>query len=254
MPASQIGAQLYTLRDFLKTPADIGKTLARVKKIGYDAVQISALGPIDSKELAKIMQNEGLVCAATHFNPEQMSNETQKVIDDHKLWNCKYTAIGGFFQKEFVTEDWLNFAKRYNDIAKKFAGSGITIGYHNHSHEMVRYDGRQALQILIEKLDPSVWFEIDTYWITHGGGDPAQWIDKVKGRIPCVHFKDMAIKTDRTQYMAEVGVGNLNWPRIIQSCKAAGVEWYLIEQDVCYRDPFDSLETSLKNLKEMGIN
>ncbi|HEX3356527.1 MAG TPA: sugar phosphate isomerase/epimerase [Tepidisphaeraceae bacterium] len=254
MPSSQIGAQLYTLRDFLKTPADIAKTLARVKKIGYDAVQVSALGPIDSKELAKILQNEGLVCAATHLNPDQMANETQKVIDDHKLWNCKYTAIGGFFQKQFVTQDWLDFSTRYNDIAKKFAGSGISIGYHNHSHEMVRYDGKQAMQILIEKLDPSVWFEIDTYWITHGGGDPAQWIDKVKGRIPCVHFKDMAIKTDRVQYMAEVGVGNLNWPKIIQSCKAAGVEWYLIEQDTCYRDPFDSLETSIKNLKEMGIN
>jgi len=30
--------------------------------------------------------------------------------------------------------------------------------------------------------------------------------------------------------MAEVGVGNLNWPAIIKSCRAAGVEWYLIEQ------------------------
>jgi sugar phosphate isomerase/epimerase len=88
----------------------------------------------------------------------------------------------------------------------------------------------------------------------HGGGDPAQWIDKVKGRIPCVHLKDMAIKTDRTQYMAEVGVGNLNWPRILEACRNAGVQWYLVEQDICYRDPFDSLETSLKNLKEMGVN
>ena len=61
MPASQIGAQLYTLRDYTKTPADIAKTLARVKKMGYDAVQASALGPIDSKELAKIMKDEGLV-------------------------------------------------------------------------------------------------------------------------------------------------------------------------------------------------
>ena len=209
---SQIGAQLYTLREFTKTPADIVKTLARVKKMGYDAVQASALGPIDPKELAKILHDEGLVCAATHMPVDRMTNEADKVIEEHHLWGCKYTAVGGFFQKQFVTQDWLDFSAKYNDIAKKYAGSGIAIGYHNHSHEMVRYDGKQALQILIEKLDPSIWFEIDTYWITHGGGDPAQWIEKVKGRIPCVHVKDMAIKTDRTQYMAEVGVGNLNWP------------------------------------------
>src|SRR5213592_4644886 len=98
MPASQIGAQLYTLREYTKTPADIAKTMARVKKMGYDAVQVSALGPIEASELAKILKNEGLTCAATHTSTEKMSNETQKLIDEHNLWGCKYTAIGGFHQ------------------------------------------------------------------------------------------------------------------------------------------------------------
>ena len=252
---SQIGAQLYTLREFTKTPTDIAKTLARVKKMGYDAVQASALGPIDPKELAKILHDEGLVCAATHLPIERTANEAEKVIEEHHLWGCKYTAVGGFFQKQFVTQDWLDFSAKYNDIASKFVGfrgspSAITT-------TAMRWCGTTASRRFtdpgIEKLDPSIWFEIDTYWITHGGGDPAQWIEKVKGRIPCVHVKDMAITTDRTQYMAEVGVGNLNWPRILQACKSAGVKWYLVEQDVCYRDPFDSLETSLNNLKEMGL-
>ena len=52
--------------------------------------------------------------------------------------------------------------------------------------------------------------------------------------------------------MAEVGEGNLNWDSILVACKAAGVEHLLVEQDVCYRDPFDSLEISLRNLKSMG--
>ena len=62
----------------------------------------------------------------------------------------------------------------------------------------------------------------------------------------------MLIHLDRTQYMAEVGEGNLNWQRILPACKAAGVKHLLVEQDICYRDPFESLEISLKNLKEMG--
>ena len=56
--------------------------------------------------------------------------------------------------------------------------------------------------------------EIDTYWIQHGGGDPAAWIEKVAGRIPCVHLKDMAMGADGQQLMAEVGEGNLNWAAI----------------------------------------
>jgi sugar phosphate isomerase/epimerase len=251
--ASKIGAQLYTLRDYTKTPADIAKTLARVKKMGYDAVQVSALGPIDPAELAKILKNEGLVCAATHVIIDRMEKEPEKVIDEHKLWGCKLTATGGFFPKEATTQTWLEFATRYNAIAKKFAGSGLALGYHNHSHELAHFDRKPGLQIFAEHFDRSIWFEVDTYWITHGGGDPGQWIGKFAGRIPAVHFKDMAIKLDRTQYMAEVGEGNLNWEAIIKACEAAGVEWYLVEQDICYRDPFESLEISLKNLKGMGV-
>jgi len=51
-----------------------------------------------------------------------------------------------------------------------------------------------------------------------------------------------------------VGVGNLNWPGIIAACKAAGTEWYIVEQDICYRDPFESLKTSLENMKGMGLS
>ena len=250
---SSIGAQLYTLRDYTKTPDDIAKTLARVKRMGYDAVQVSAFGPIDPAELAKIFRNEGLVCAATHVPLARMKEQTQAVIDEHRLWDCHYTAIGGLFPKDATAQTYLDFARDFNDIGKKFAGSGVELGYHNHSHELAHFDGKPALSLLMEKLDPSIWFEIDTYWIQHGGGDPAQWIRKVKGRIPCVHLKDMSIKPDRTQYYSEVGVGNLNWPEILKACREAGVKWYLVEQDDCYRDPFDSLETSLKNLKAMGL-
>jgi sugar phosphate isomerase/epimerase len=249
-----IAAQLYTLREFTKTPVDITKTLSRVKKMGYHAVQCSALGPIDPAELAKILRNEGLSNVATHVPIDRLEKEPQKVIDEHKLWNCKYTAVGGFFPKEATTQTWLEFADRYNAIARKFAGSGLAIGYHNHSHELSHYDGKPALKILIEKLAPDIWFEIDTYWITHGGGDPAAWISSLKGRIPCVHLKDMLIKLDRMQYMAEVGEGNLNWPAILSACKTAGVEHLLVEQDICYRDPFESLEISLKNLQSMGAS
>ena len=52
--------------------------------------------------------------------------------------------------------------------------------------------------------------------------------------------------------MAEVGEGNLNWPAILQACKSSGVEHLLVEQDICYRDPFESLEISRRNLKAMG--
>jgi len=251
---SQIAAQLYTLREFTKTPADIARTLKKVAAIGYKSVQLSGLGPIDPAELKKIADGEGLSICATHTAYEKMRDEPGKVIEEHYVYQCKYTAVGGIPNAYRNAGGFVRFAKEASRVGKRLAEAGLTFGYHNHSFELEKFGGRTGLQILYEESDPAYFkAEIDTYWIQHGGGDPAAWIEKLSGRVPLLHLKDMTMRGSE-QLMAEVGEGNLNWPRILSAAKAAGVEWYIVEQDTCQRDPFESLAISLKNLKAMGID
>ena len=255
MSKSLIGAQMYTVRDYCKTPADIATSCAKVKAMGYDGIQASGMGEIEPAELRRILDGEGLMCAATHISLDRLENETEKVIEEHAILGCRYTAIGGYFpREEWTLALWQAFVERFNAVAAKFAGSDLRIGYHNHSHELAPADGVRPEDLLIDTLDPSLWMEIDTYWIAHGGSDPAAYIDRVAGRIPCVHFKDMTITPQREQKMTEIGDGNLNWPRIIESCRAAGVEWYLVERDSGDLDAFDSLARSVENMRgKLGL-
>ena len=55
------------------------------------------------------------------------------------------------------------------------------------------------------------------------------------------------------QLFAEVGEGNLEWPQILAACREASIEWYIVEQDTCQGDPFESLGLSLRNLRQMGL-
>ena len=253
MDVSKIAAQLYTLRDFTKTPGDIATTLKKVGQIGYEAVQLSALGPIDVRELKGILDGEGLTVCATHVDYYRMRDETQSVIDEHNVLECRYTAIGGLPEEyRRDVEEYRRFAKEASEVARKLKEAGLVFGYHNHSFELAKFEGKTALEVLFEESDSQVFTaEIDTYWIQHGGGDPAEWIRRMKGRIPLVHFKDMGI-SDGRQVMAEVGEGNLNWDAILEACKSSGVLWYIVEQDICQRDPFESLAISLNNLKKMS--
>ena len=254
MAATQLAAQLYTLRDFCKTPKDLAESLAKVKKIGYDVVQVSGIGPISYPDLKKILDDTGITVCATHIPYQRMVDETEKVIEEHYLIECKYPAIGGLPDAYHNAQGYAKFAKEATEVGKKLAKGGLRFGYHNHSFELERYGERTGLQILYEDSDPQYFkAEIDTYWIQHGGGDPAWWIERLAGRIPLVHLKDMTVRKG-TPIMAEVGEGNLNWPAIIAACKRAGVEWYIVEQDTCERDPFESLAISFRNLKAMGIN
>lgn len=260
MADSMIGAQMYTLREFTKTPLEIAKSCRRLREIGYEAVQVSGIGAIETAELAKILRDEGLVCAATHVSLDMMK-ETNRCLDYHEALGCRYTAVGGFAGAMTATaQQWRQFADEYSAVARSLAPKGLAVGYHNHSHELSPLEeprpagpGSTILDMLLDRCDPAVWFEIDTYWIAHGGSDPAAWIDRLPNRIPCVHVKDMAISLQREQSMCEVGLGNLNWPRILESCRHAGVQWYLVERDSGDLDPFLSLQISLMNLKAMGV-
>lgn len=253
MPNTQLAAQLYTLREFTKAPRDLAETLAKVKKIGYDVVQVSGICAIEYSELKKILDDTGLECCATHLPFEKMRDETSKVIEDHQTIQCKYPAVGALPAAYRSAEGYAKFAKDATTVGKALADAGLHLGYHNHSFELEKFDSRTGLQMIYEDSDPRyLKAEIDTYWIQHGGADPAVWIEKLKGRIPLVHLKDMTIRNG-AQIMAEVGEGNLNWPRIINACRKAEVEWYIVEQDTCERDPFDSLKISLENLKSMGL-
>ena len=76
MNKSQLALQLYTMREHCKTAEDFAATIAKVKAIGYDAVQISGVGPIEPSEIAKICADNGVVICATHEPGKQIVEES----------------------------------------------------------------------------------------------------------------------------------------------------------------------------------
>jgi sugar phosphate isomerase/epimerase len=154
----------------------------------------------------------------------------------------------------FSIEGLKRFVDELGPVTEKLAAAGMDFSYHNHNHELARYGGKTWLAMLYEQASPKMLkAEIDTYWITAGGGDPTVWIRRMFGRQPLLHLKDMVIGPDRQQRFAEIGEGNLNWQAILQAARESGVEGVLVEQDQCYeRGPLESLAISYNNLKAMG--
>jgi len=251
-----LGAQLYTVRAFTQTIEDVAVTLKKVADIGYTAIQISAFGPVDPQQVARLVEDNGLTVAITHMGWNRFQNELDEIIAVHKLWGCVHTAIGSL-PGEYRSLDGLKrFLDELAPIAERLAQEGMDFSYHNHNHELARYGDKTWLEMLYEQAPPEMLkAELDTYWIQAGGGDPAAWVRKCAGREPVLHLKDMAVTPEREQRMAEIGEGNMNWPAILQAAEEGGVEWYLVEQDQCYgRDPFESLAISYRNLRAMGLS
>ena len=130
-------------------------------------------------------------------------------------------------------------------------GMGVTLCYHNHQIEFRRLGAGLVLEELFSRTDDRyVQAELDTHWVQVGGGNPSDWCRRMSGRLPLLHLKDYAIDAGNKVVFAEVGHGNLDWPRIVAAADAAGCKWFIVEQDTCPGDPFDPLAKSFRYIRD----
>lgn len=123
--------------------------------------------------------------------------------------------------------------------------------YHNHDSEFIKIGGKTILEKIAEDFKAEeTGFILDTFWVQAGGADPAAWIEKLSGRVPCIHLKDFAYG----KKMAVIGEGNINFDRVFEKAEAAKTEYMLVEQDDCNgENPFDCLKRSYEYLKSRGF-
>ena len=54
-------------------------------------------------------------------------------------------------------------------------------------------------------------------------------------------------------FFAEVGLGNLDIKNIVKTATDSSCKWFIVEQDECNGDPFDSLRISYNNLVKYAV-
>jgi len=258
MPKYRVAAQLYTLRDFMKTPEDMKATMKKVKKIGYDYAQISGVGPIAPAALRKLMVDAGVAPIGAHVGLDEFRKDIAQVISDCKAWGIKYVAIPWLPASEYTTlEAWKKLFKEFDGYAKALKKEGLVVQYHNHAFEFEKFGIKKGMggKTILDMMYDNTKFlqaELDFGWVLWGGGCPVCWAKKLKGRLDQVHLKDWGIKNNGIMFR-ELGEGSVNWPAVVKACKASGTKDFIVEQDACpaTNDPFLSLAISRKYLKKV---
>ena len=242
MKIQKLGLQLYTVRSAMDTPEHIRSTFGKIKELGYDEAQTAGL-PLPYEEFAKMAKEEGIAICGTHDSFDRMTEDPDAAMKMHETLGCKVMGIGGFHPKS--VEDVKVFIERANKLAKAIKPYGFRFDYHNHSHEFIKMEnGKTIMDMLVEELDPEgTSFCLDTCWLQCAGCDVRYWIEKLTGRIEILHLKDVGRNGDG-QYITEIGNGNLYWEGIIDTAVKTGIKHFVVEQDYCPGDPFDSIKQS----------
>jgi sugar phosphate isomerase/epimerase len=248
MKLSQVGAQLYTVRDHLKDATAFANTIERLKGFGYCAVELIHSETVNDQEIAQICGAAGIEVAAAHIPGEVIIKRPESVAEKLKTVGAKIGVYafprGVDFGSRLEVE---RLADGLEQSAAFLEREGLTLAYHNHAMEFASV-GKERIYDVIRSRAPGLSFELDAYWVQYGGMNPERLVRNLRDKLVSLHLKDFGVasKHGEVPFMTEVGQGNLDFRTLIADAERAGCQWFIVEQDITPGDPFDSLELSFR--------
>lgn len=243
-PKKEVCIQLYSLRTILdgvnkdgkvsesytkllKDLADMGYT--SVETANYDNGKFYGRTPQQFKEDC---EKAGLKVLSAHTNRGLSDQELasgdfteamkwwKQCIADHKAAGMEY-IVCPWMGVPKTMKDLLTQCKYLNEIGKLCKQSGIKFGYHNHSHEFQKVEGKTMYDVMLENTDPEyVFFEMDVFWTVWGQNSPVNYFKKYPGRFKMFHIKDYR----------EIGQsGMVGYDAIFNNAEKAGMENFVVE-------------------------
>jgi sugar phosphate isomerase/epimerase len=249
MRHDQIALQLYTLRRL--AAKDLAATLRSVAGAGYTAVEIAGLPDTEPAELRRMLDGNGLRAIASHVGIDRLREDAGAAAARLGELGCARAIVPWMPEEDRrTTDDVRRFAAELGEHGRRLAEDGIGIGYHNHSFEFETLGGTTIWDALLEALPPAVDLELDVFWASVGGRDPVTEIATIRDRVRLLHMKDRT--ADPTPRDAPAGDGILPFAGIVDAGRAAGVEWYIVEQDEPL-DPLQDVATSFRFLGSLAV-
>lgn len=249
-----VALQLYTVRRSVKH--DLDKALRRTGALGYGWVETWKLPP-------KRASAETLRAAAAEYRVGHQSAQIAVAameanfasqVDFLHASGCGIAVAAMLPLKTLRSGETglKRFCESLNRLAERFRREDITLAFHHHHFEFLRFGSRRGIDILLEEF--SGGFICDTYWAQRGGVAPETLIRRMGKRLVGVHLRDFSLQWKGFRpYPADcpAGEGTLDIPAILRAAKEAGALYAAVEQNS--QSPWQDAEKSLNYLKKLDV-
>ena len=289
----KIALQLYSVGKWIKSQDKnqtkaLAKALAKIREIGFEAVEFAGYYGAKPDELKKMLDDAGLKVCGTHVSNDKYGfNVKAGTLDVEVLKRtcafelgygnsliicpgggnippgCKWsTGQGGDGCKPSKEID--EFTKRLVDLYNKGAAEakklGCRIGLHNHTweHGVRMLNGQSFWDFFFSNTDKDVCMEQDVGWSTCAGIDPKFEYKKYPHRSPTLHAKENGMGKNVKQFDAilgqpgKPGATPVDWDGLFPVTDADGVAWYVVECERHFDDINAAVVPSFQFLKSKG--
>jgi len=239
----EIGVQLYSVRELIGNPelyaANHEQVFKDLASYGYTAVEPAGFGDgkfygVAPEQFKADVEAAGMKVVSSHtsygLSEEQVAsgdfsealNWWKEALPAHAATGMKYVVMAGF-RVPSTLAGLKVYCDYFNEIGKLCKENGLQFGYHNHSHEFEKLEGKVIYDFMLENTDPElVFFEMDVYWAVMGRVSPVNYFKANPGRFKALHIKDYR----------EVGQsGMVGFDAIFANAETAGLTDFVVEME-----------------------
>ena len=256
--AGPLGVQLYSFREAFKT--DVPGTLARVRALGIREVELAGTYGMSAQQFRQALDSAGLTATSMHVGYERLRDSLPAALAEAKALGVKYVGTAWIPHPDGPITAPLarQAAADFDRWAKAARAEGLQFFYHVHGYEFKPgADGVLPMDVLMRETDPDAMkFEMDVFWASLPGNDPAALLRKYPGRWKLMHIKDMkkgvatgvhtgSANPDSSE--VPTGTGQTDYRAVLRAAKEVGVEKYYLEDETAR--PFDTVPVSIRWLE-----
>jgi sugar phosphate isomerase/epimerase len=263
-----LGIQLWTVKE--PASKDLEGTLRAVYAAGFREIEFAGFYDKSAAEIGALLKKIGFSLVSMHAGAGEIASKGDQILADAKTLGLRYivcSSPGVSPEKDKLPweekmkavdlSDWKWNAELFNKFGKQVSEAGMSFGYHNHSAEFKKFDGKTAFDHLYEMTDPKyVKIELDVGWVTVAQQDPIAILNKYKDRVIALHVKDVAkrVSQDKDPPSVALGEGVVDWKAVIGTAKKNGTKAFFYEQEEPFTRPIlESAKISGAYLQNLAV-
>ena len=235
--SQEFGIQLYSLRDYFRT--DIENSLKTISDWGITKVEGGDTYGMDETKFRNLLSKYNLETISIGADYEELKNNPKAVAEKAKRYGARFVMCAWIPHNgnRFTIDDIKASTAVFNRAGNILKKEGVTLAYHAHGYEFRPYEYGTLFDYMAQNAK-NFSFEMDVFWVQHGGENPLALLEKYPDFVVMLHLKDMqkgvvgnTTGSEDVETNVVLGTGQVDIAGIVKKARELGVRYMFIEDE-----------------------
>ncbi|MDC6352734.1 TIM barrel protein [Zeaxanthinibacter sp. PT1] len=234
--SQEVGIQLYSLREQFKS--DVEGTLEMISEWGITSLEGGDTYGLPLEEFQALLEQNDLSVVSVGTSFEELRDDPAAAIKRAKDFDAEYIMCPWIPHKnKFQMGDAKIAVEVFNRAGKQIEDAGLTLVYHPHGYEFAKHGSGTLFDYMAEQAT-NFDFEMDVYWVKHGGADPMTLLNTYPEKFKLMHLKDMkaGVKGNHSGHEdvetnVALGTGTIDIAALVRRAGELGIPYLFIEDE-----------------------